>query len=271
MNRIADGETVQITKFEQKKIVFLTGLHRSGTSVTHSIFKSHPQISGFSNTGVPKDEGQHLQSVYPTAEPYGGPGKFGFNPAAYLNENSSLITKLNQEKLIKEWLPYWDLSKNVLVEKSPPHLIRTLFLQTLFPDAFFCIILRHPLIVALATQKWSETSIENLIEHWLLCHEALWNDKKKLRNYIIFSYEDMLQNKKTVFSDIFTFIDLPIISVKGLTDNNAKYFRKWKFRYTPLFYGKLRQRLIDRFEIRINNFGYSLTDLNRYPNIKINR
>ena len=46
-------------------LVFVGGLHRSGTSLVHRCLASHPAVSGFSDTGVPEDEGQHLQTVYP--------------------------------------------------------------------------------------------------------------------------------------------------------------------------------------------------------------
>ena len=57
---------------EDKKFVFICGLHKSGTSLLFRILRDHPDMSGFTNTGVPKDEGQHLQSVYPPAWRFGG-------------------------------------------------------------------------------------------------------------------------------------------------------------------------------------------------------
>jgi len=111
------------------KNVFICGLHKSGTSIIHDILRQHSEISGFENTNVPKDEGQHLQSVFSTALPYGGPGKFALSPKAHLDEKSSLITAENKKKLFDEWSKFWDLGKTVLVEKSPINLVRTRFLQ----------------------------------------------------------------------------------------------------------------------------------------------
>jgi len=45
------------------RIVFVAGLHRSGTSLVHRCLAAHPDVSGFADTGVPEDEGQHLQTV----------------------------------------------------------------------------------------------------------------------------------------------------------------------------------------------------------------
>ena len=49
--------------------VFVGGLHRSGTSLLARSLEAHPSVSGFRDTGVPEDEGQHLQSVYPAGSP----------------------------------------------------------------------------------------------------------------------------------------------------------------------------------------------------------
>jgi len=116
------------------------------------------------NTGVPEDEGQHLQTVFPNAAFYGGPGEFAFNADSYLDEKSGIISEANRSKLIKEWSKHWDLTKAVLLEKSPPNLIRTRFLQAMFPGAYFITVVRHPVAVAYATQKMFLT---RLADSWV--------------------------------------------------------------------------------------------------------
>ena len=153
-----------------KKFIFVCGLHRSGTSLLYKVLKEQHGISGLSNTNVIEDEGQHLQSVYEPAKIYGGPGKFGFNEESFLTDTSSLITPQNKEKLFKEWSRFWDLNSDFLLEKSPPNLVRTLFLQEMFPNTYFIIITRHPIATSIATKKWSKTSYYSLIKHWVVCH-----------------------------------------------------------------------------------------------------
>ena len=116
------------------RFVFVTGLHRSGTSLLARCIAQHPQVSGFSGTGVPEDEGQLLQSVYPPGHLDGGPGRFGFAQRQHLTEHSPQATPESRERLWQEWSPHWDLERPVLLEKSPPHLTKTRFLQALFPE-----------------------------------------------------------------------------------------------------------------------------------------
>src|ERR671935_179621 len=82
---------------------------------------------------------------------------------------SPLATPENGARILEEWSAHWDLEKPVLLEKSPPNLLKTRFLQALFPGARFVVILRHPIPVALATARWRETRrLHRLIEHWLV-------------------------------------------------------------------------------------------------------
>src|SRR5215472_9354402 len=104
---------------EGHKLVFLAGLHRSGTTLLARLLAAHPEVSGFSGTGVPADEGQHLQDVYPPAAVYGGPGRFGFAPESHLTEESPLVSEESANKLFEEWSAHWDTSRGVLLEKSP--------------------------------------------------------------------------------------------------------------------------------------------------------
>ena len=108
-----------------RKFVFIVGLHRSGTTLLANLLAGHPDVSGFENTGAPMDEGQFLQTVYPVGPVWGGDaiGRIGFDPCAYLTERSSIATRENAEKLLNEWSDYWDMSKPVLLEKSPPNII----------------------------------------------------------------------------------------------------------------------------------------------------
>jgi hypothetical protein len=154
------------------RIVFVGGVHKSGTTLLGDALASHPLASGLSDTGAPRDEGQHVQTVIPPAKAVGGPGRFGFAAAARLDETSPRATPESARRMMAEWGPHWDLTRPILVEKSPPNLIRMRFLQALFPEAAFVTVLRHPVAVAYATAKWRRReSLRTLIRHWVVAHE----------------------------------------------------------------------------------------------------
>ncbi len=251
------------------KFVFVCGLHRSGTSILFKSLRDHPDVSGFHNTESPEDEGMHLQTVYRPSGAYGGAGKFGFHPEAHLTEESALVTDENRKKLFSEWSPYWDLSKRYLLEKSPPNIIRTRFLQAMFPDSYFIILLRHPLAVSYATRKWYRRYRVNwrrlapIFEHWLVCHELFMADRPYLKNVMVVKYEQFVSEPNLWVNQLYNFLQLEPYPVqqKVLTGVNDKYFKKWQNdlnSFLPSFEAK---SMITRFESRLRPFGYSIVDL----------
>lgn len=253
------------------QFVFICGLHRSGTSLLHRCIRSHPTVSGFEDTGAPKDEGQHLQSVYPPGCKFGPVNRFGFDPRAHMDEDSPLVTSANARELRSEWARYWDLDKPVLVEKSPPNLIRTRFLQALFPDAYFVVILRHPIAVSFATIKWNAERIDHLLRHWLVCYEKFRNDRPHLRNVLLLTYEDLVNQSEEELRTVFSFLGVdPIKPQQAIQkDLNEQYFEMWRerpvghYNIAPVR-GLARLYCQVRFERRVNRFGYSLRDPSRH-------
>jgi hypothetical protein len=252
------------------RFIFVCGLHRSGTSVLFRSLRDHPQVSGFQGTASPEDEGMHLQSVYLPSGRYGGAGEFGFHPEVHLTEDSPLVSEANRHKLFSEWSKYWDLQKMYLLEKSPPNIIRTRFLQAMFPNSYFIIMLRHPLAVSYATQKWYRRYKINwrrfprIFEHWLVCHEIFRADQKDLRNSFVVKYEDFVAEPYRWVNDMYRFLGLSdhSMSQKVLTDVNKKYFKIWDQKLSGFLSGPMNRKIIKRYEDRVRCFGYSLTDLN---------
>ena len=253
------------------QIIFVCGLHRSGTSILFRSLRDHSQISGFQGTVSPEDEGMHLQSVYYPSGHYGGAGEFGFHTEAHLTETSPLITETNRTKLFLEWSKYWDINKPYLLEKSPPNVIRTRFLQAMFPKSYFIILVRHPLAVTYATWAWYRIhrfhtrSFARILEHWLVCHELFLEDCKYLDNVVLLKYEHFVADPNGWMSRINTFLHLQNheTNQKVLSSVNEKYFGNWQRDLDSWFSGFSSRRLISRFEERFNKFGYSLLDLER--------
>lgn len=245
--------------------LFIGGLHKSGTSLLHRMLRSHPAISAFENTGVSEEEGQHLQNVYPPAHKLGGPGRFGFHRDASMDETHPLCTKENAAKLFAQWSPHWDLSKDYLLEKSPPNLLRTRFLQGLFPDSTFLILLRHPVAVAYATRKWCRSSLPSLLEHTLHCYERFREDQTSLSRVHVLRYEELVNNPVEQLTTVFTFLGQKphLIDTDLHSGSNAHYFAQW---VSEIEQGALRPSpgnkdltsTLEDLESRAKAIGYSL-------------
>lgn len=251
-------------------LVFVAGLHRSGTSLVARCLAAHPEVSGLSATGVAEDEGQHLQEVYRPASYYGGPGTFAFDPRARLTEvdaaAASVPARKRAQRLFAAWAPYWDLAKPVLVEKSPPNLLMLRFLQQLYPQASFVLVLRHPVVVSLATAKWCRMlSVEALVAHWLQAHELAAEDAALLRRVHVIRYEHLVRDPRPVLDGLVSFLDLsgPIPQRGVAGGRSRRYERAWRGYRSPVRPLRRRERLRveERMAARCAAFGYELDDL----------
>jgi hypothetical protein len=255
------NDTALLPEPGDHRLVFIAGLHRSGTSFFHKALQQHPDVSGFSDTGVPEDEGQHLQSVYPPGMAFGGPGRFAFHPGAYLNETSALCSSESAARLFADWAPFWDLGKPVLIEKSPTNLLKTRLLQGLFPNSWFIIILRHPIAVTLATIKYSGASLEEALQHWVHAHSIFFDqDRSHLRKVLVIRYEDLVTDTARIADCVFHFAGLtriqPVISID--TSSNPRYFAQWDELCSQQ--RKPMEHIIARFSPPLERFGYSLRE-----------
>lgn len=246
---------------EGHQLVFLAGLHRSGTTLLARLLAAHPEVSGFSGTGVPADEGQHLQTVYPAAAVYGGPGRFGFAPDSHLTEASPLASGENARTLFEAWSAHWDLGRPVLLEKSPPNLLKTRFLQALFPGSAFVVIVRHPIPVSIPTASWRGTRrYDRMFAHWLRCHTLFEADREHLERVHVLTYEQLVQDPEAVLREIFEFLGLdPIPPSEPVAGGaNEKYFRRWgDMKRDPRMRPYLD--LVSLwYERRVRRYGYSL-------------
>ena len=209
----------------------------------------------------------HLQSVYPTAGQMGGAGRFGYSPQAHLTESTPLVSPETRESLLASWTPYWDLSRPILLEKSPPNLLKTRFLQALFPASYFVVVIRHPAVIAYATARWNRRGTRTWknpphaqIEHWLTCHETLEADASHVRRLILTRYENLVTSPDQELSRLWRFLGLsPTATVHeakhGLDD---KYFNRWALPWNPVKYA-YKRGVTKRLEPRVRRWGYSLT------------
>ncbi len=249
---------------DDHELILIGGLHRSGTTLFASCVARHPSASGFGDTGTKRNEGQFLQPVYAPAREFGGPGRFGLDPRSHLGATSPLATAENARRIFAAWCEHWDLDKAVLVEKSPPNLLKSRFLQALFPRSHQVMLLRHPIAACLATRKWVKgVSLAELLEHWVHCHELLRADLQWVNQVQVHSYESFVAQPDRAMERVYAPLGLEPHSA-GLDvhgDINQKYFDVFAKESKGLLTRRSLRRASDELEDRVQALGYSLIDL----------
>lgn len=242
----------------EPSFIFVCGLHRSGTSVLHRAIRGHPDISGIDGTKAPEDEGQHLQSVYLPGGKFGGPGAFAFNPGCHMTEDDDLISEESRRQLLADWGRYLDYEKRYVLEKSPPNIVRSRFLQAMFPGSCFIFLVRHPIPVTLATVKWyrDKGSQEQLFRHWFKAHQVMLEDLPHIRRRLVLRYEDLMASPDRNLKRICDFLDLqPNLPSEQFEDQNTQYFKSWENRNLAAQFAK---GLDGDCRTLLRKFGYRL-------------
>lgn len=254
------------------RLIFVAGLHRSGTTPLSRTLAEHPSISGLTDTGVKEDEGQHLQPVYMKAKLLGGPGLFALDPRSHLTETSELVGPENAQRMLDAWVPYWDLDRRLLLEKSPPNLVMGRFLQAMYPGSAYIAVMRHPIIVALSTVKWrrllsrnwqNHTTVEEMVEHWLAAHATFSTDLPHLSRALVLRYEDLVADPVAGLARVQALLGLDTpIPPGGIKDSHSKrYEEAWDEMSRSMVGRRQYRRILERFGSQIASYGYDAEDL----------
>lgn len=262
----------------QHQHIFVGGLHRSGTTPLARLLGEHAQITGLTNTGVPEDEGQHLQDVYPKIREHGGMSRFAHTHAAHLTETSPLVTSESGERLLRSWAPYWDLSRPFLLEKSPGNLIKFRFLQELFPQSYFIAMVRHPVVAALAMRKWNprpiarngrlRVSLARTVAHWEAAHRLLREDLPHLRRVRVVCYEQLVADPEAELRKLQHFLGLdgPLPARSVRRGCNDQYAAVWDAMQNGGVAARRQYHKILRMPLaEAAAYGYDISNLVRVP------
>jgi hypothetical protein len=254
------------------RLVFVGGLHRSGTTPLADMLAEHEQISGLRGTAVKMDEGQHLQDVYPRT--HSGMGRFALEPGAHLTEESDLVSPRSAQRLLAAWAPYWDLNRRFLLEKTPRNLIMGRFLQALFPGSALIVVVRHPVVVSLAMEKWNplitrkgrlHVSLSTQLKNWTTAHRRLIDDMAHLDRVLVLRYEDLLRDTPAYLEKVQEFLglDSPFQVAPLDRTRSTGYEAEWQRRQRstlPWVRGPIR-RAERGYADEIARYGYDFSDL----------
>ena len=191
-----------------KKWVFIVGCYNSGTTLLSELMGRHPDMSALPT------EGHFITDQFQKDYDLGIPRMWVDREDIFcLNENDEGPDVV---RIKKEWGMRLDLSKPVLVEKSPPNAARTRWFQKHFENAHFIGIVRNGYAVAEGiSRKGDPKSIKDgwpmdkSAWQWARSNEVMLDDAKHLNNFHLLRYEDLASSPQQELDKIASFLGLP--------------------------------------------------------------
>lgn len=260
----------------ERHFVFVTGMHRSGTTFLTQLLARHCSVSGFDDVPGDMNEGQFLQNVLPIESDFGGMGFFGYHPRSRMIEGTERRDREIGVSLLKDWLVYLDRNSDCFVEKTPSNFRISRLLAAAFPNSSFIHIVRHPIATALALKAFSPDAMgikgrspSSLVRHWLHCQQLALEDYRHVSRsghpVVVMALEDMPVHGARFAGHLNARLGLGIDIAEfrqAITPHpNRKYsetYRKLVDANPELFLG----RAVDR---AVSLFGYSRDDLAAPP------
>ncbi len=112
------------------------------------------------------------------------------------------------EQVRRAWEAAWDMSKPVLLEKSPPHLVRAGQLQEHFPNSHFVVMVRNPYAACEGIRRRWRNDLDwaTLVRRWV--ERAAWqlDNRASLERTLFFTYEELCHDPESIARRLLGFV-----------------------------------------------------------------
>ncbi len=179
--------------------IFITGCGSSGTCLLREIFKNSRQTSVLLKEG---------QEYFEGCAPYMPPKEKRI--VANLNYWKNPLN-YNWKEIKLRWENDWD--KNLVKVEKTPTTVQLLERQKYFNNSAFILIVRNGYVVSKYHSTWS---ISMASKHWANMNRIFLEDSKKLKNFIIIKYEDMINEPESIEEILRNFTGIDDLKIKGV-------------------------------------------------------
>jgi Sulfotransferase family len=116
------------------------------------------------------------------------------------------------------WESYWDMDKPVLLEKSPPNLIRTREILAHFDPVKFVVMVRNPYAQCEGLMRRNNFKVKRAANFSMMCLRTQLRNSRELDDTLVLTYESLVQNPAEVCRQLSAFV--PEL---GDLDHNASF------------------------------------------------
>jgi hypothetical protein len=180
--------------------LFILGVNNSGTTILSNILETHPEIRTL------PAEGQQLTTAFPRPDLLGVGRLWSSRMDIFRwGEDHDPMPALRAKQ---DWEGLFSKNKGILLEKSPPNSVRSLWLQRNFSPSRFLSIIRNPYAVCEGIRRRKEHSIREAALHWNTANKCLMDDLRHLEKKLLIKYEDLVEDPRKTLADIQVFLEL---------------------------------------------------------------
>ena len=252
---ISKKNSIKNLFFSKKKNqhLFILSPPFCGSTLLTEIISTSKNLSCNNNIGL--REGQHLPET---------------KNLLFTNDKWDPTKNIDWKKIHKIWDKYWDKSKKILLEKSPPNICRALDIQKEFKNANFICLIRNPYAQVEGILRRNNTDPEYAANFALQCLEYQKKNIEQLENVILISYEELTKKHMDIkkilvsflpeLSDINTNKRFSAHNIRGkrnmkITNLNAEKINKIKKNHLEIINTTFKQKsnLLNYFKYKILN------------------
>ena len=222
-----------------------------GSTLLTEIISTSKNVSCNNNIGL--REGQHL----PRAK------EILFN-----DDRWDPKKEIDWKRVKKIWHKYWDRSKDILLEKSPPNICRAQNIDKIFVGSKYICLVRNPYAQIQSNIRRYNTDIKIATNKYISYLKFQKSNIEKLTGVLVLSYEELADNPIKAKKEITTFLpslsdintDLQFnahnmhkkkkMAIKNLNKENISALSKGQI--------QIINSLLSKEKELINYFNYSL-------------
>lgn len=160
-----------------------------GSTLLNEIISSSNNVSCNNNIGL--REGQHLPET---------------KDLLFTNDKWNPDKIINWKLIHEIWNKYWDKSKTIFLEKSPPNICRALKIQEEFKNAKFICLIRNPYAQVEGKMRRHNTSADEAANLSLQYLRYQKTNIEQLNNILVISYEELTKNTEEIKKKIISFL-----------------------------------------------------------------
>ncbi|MFL2573085.1 MAG: sulfotransferase family protein [Flavobacteriales bacterium] len=160
-----------------------------GSTLLTEILSSSKNVSCNNNIGL--KEGQHLPQVH---------------KLLFTEDRWDPNKEIDWIRIKNIWHKYWDRSKEILLEKSPPNICRAENINQVFENSKYICLTRNPYAQIQSNIRRYQTDILDATKKYITYLNFQKDNLEKLENSLLISYEELTDNPNQTKEKIVGFL-----------------------------------------------------------------